>query len=253
MRGVRPRVSRRIDVLFAPPWPAEAVRNRHVAVIDVLRGTTTIATALANGAAGVIAVTDPEEGAALARRLGRERVLLGGERHAVRIDGFDLDNSPLAYRPDMVRGKTVVFTTTNGTRALRAMDGAASIRAAALVNRGAVAEALAREDGDITIVCAGEANGFALDDTLGAGALVDRLIAMLSNADLSDAALGATLLYRSVAERLADAVATGEHAQSLARKGFAADIAFSAQLDIFDAVPTLRDGVLVATPAASPG
>jgi 2-phosphosulfolactate phosphatase len=247
-------MTRTIEVLFGPPWPADAVRGAHIVVVDVLRATTTIATALANGAAGAIPVAEPEDAIALGNRLGRDRVLLCGERGSVRIEGFDLDNSPASFTREIVAGKTLIITTTNGTRAVRAAGTAASVRTAALVNRAAVADALAHEDGDIVIACAGDANGFALEDAIGAGALVDRLRTLISNADLRDGARAAALLYRAVAARLADAIASADHAQALAEKGFAADVARSAELDVLEVVPTLRDGVIVgATPAASPG
>ncbi len=239
-------MSRSIEVLLAPPWSADAVRGTHVAVVDVLRATTTIATALANGAAGVIPVAEPEDAIALGNRLGRDRVLLCGERHSLRIEGFDLDNSPASFTPQAVEGKTLLITTTNGTRALRAVAAAASVRAAALVNRTAVADALAQENGDVVIVCAGEANGFALEDALGAGALVDTLLALIGDVELRDGARAAALLYRCVADRLADAVASADHAQALAQKGFAGDVTRCAALDTHNAVPTLRDGILVS-------
>ncbi len=220
------------------------MRGAHVAVVDVLRATTTIAVALANGAEGVIAVAEPEDAIALGTRLGRERVLFCGERNAARIEGFDLDNSPASFTPERVAGKMLVMTTTNGTRALRAVSTAASVRTAALVNRLAVADALANEAGDVVIVCAGEANGFALEDALGAGALVDALLAQIGDVELHDGARAAALLYRSVSSRLADAIASADHAQSLAQKGFARDITTSAALDTLQVVPVLRDGIL---------
>jgi 2-phosphosulfolactate phosphatase len=242
-----------VDVLLGPPWSADAVRGAHVVVIDVLRATTTIATALANGAAGVIPVAEPEDAIALGNRLGRDRVLFGGERESQRIEGFELDNSPASFTASIVAGKTILLTTTNGTRALRAMSNAASVRTAALVNRTAVADALAHEDGDIVIVCAGEANGFALEDALGAGALVDTLLTLIGNVELCDGARAAALLYRGVANRLADAIASADHAQSLAHKGFAGDVTRCAALDTLDVVPTLRDGVLVIATGTGTG
>jgi 2-phosphosulfolactate phosphatase len=240
-------MSRSIEVLLAPPWPADAVRGAHVAVVDVLRATTTIATALANGAAGVIPVAEPEDAIALGNRLGRDRVLFGGERDAVRIAGFDLDNSPASFTASAIAGKTVVLTTTNGTRALRAVANAASVRTAALVNRTAVADALSHENGDVVIVCAGDGNGFALEDALGAGALVDTLLTLIGDVELCDGARAAALLYRAVASRLADAIASADHAQALAAKGFAQDVTRCAALDTLAVVPTLRDGMLTQT------
>ncbi len=245
-------MSRSIEVLLAPPWPADLVRGAHVAVVDVLRASTTIAVALANGAAGVIPVTEPGDAIALGHRLGRDRVLFCGERNAERIDGFDLDNSPASFTPEAIAGKTLIMTTTNGTRALRAVATAASVRTAALVNRTALADALAHEEGAIVIVCAGDADGFALEDAIGAGALVDTLLTLIGEVELKDGARAAALLYRSVAGRLAEAVASSDHAQSLSRKGFARDVTRCAALDTVNVVPTLRDGILVVTPAASP-
>jgi 2-phosphosulfolactate phosphatase len=239
-------MSRSVEVLLGPPWSADTVRGVDVVVVDVLRATTTIATALANGAAGVIPVAEPEDAIALGNRLGRDRVLLCGERHSLRIEGFDLDNSPASFTPQAVEGKTLLITTTNGTRALRAVATAASVRTAALVNRTAVADALVRENGDIVIVCAGEGNGFALEDALGAGALVDTLLTLIGDVELCDGARAAALLYRAVAARLADAVASADHAQALAQNGFARDVTRCAALDTLQVVPTLRDGILVA-------
>ncbi|MDB5069812.1 MAG: hypothetical protein JWM87_923 [Candidatus Eremiobacteraeota bacterium] len=239
-------MSRSVEVLLGPPWSSDTVRGADVVVVDVLRATTTIATALANGAAGVIPVAEPEDAIALGNRLGRDRVLLCGERHSLRIEGFDLDNSPASFTPQAVEGKTLLITTTNGTRALRAVATAASVRTAALVNRTAVADALVHENGDIVIVCAGEGNGFALEDALGAGALVDTLLTLIGDVELCDGARAAALLYRAVAARLTDAVASADHAQSLAQKGFARDVTRCAALDTLQVVPTLRDGILVA-------
>jgi len=238
-------VSRSIEVLLTPPWPLEVVRGAHVAVVDVLRASSTIAVALAHGAAGVIPVAEPGDAIALGHRLGRERVLFCGERNALRIEGFDLDNSPASFTAEAVAGKTLIMTTTNGTRALRAVATAASVRTAGLVNRTAVADALAREDGAIAIVCAGEADGFALEDALGAGALVDTLLTLIGDVELKDGARAAALLYRCVAERLAEAVASADHAQMLARNGFAADVTRCAALDTLTVVPTLHDGILI--------
>jgi 2-phosphosulfolactate phosphatase len=217
-----------------------------VVVIDVLRATTTIATALANGATGVIAVEDAEEAIAIGNRLGRDRVVLCGERDSVRIPGFELDNSPASFTSAAVGGKTLLMTTTNGTRALRAVAAAASVRTAALVNRMALADALSHEDGEIVIVCAGDNGTFALEDAIGAGAVVDTLLSLIADVSLHDGARAAALLYRSVAGRLADAVASSDHAQRLALKGFGADLTRCAALDSLNVVPTLRDGMLIA-------
>ena len=239
-------MGRSIEVLLGPPWPTDVVRDAHVAVVDVLRAMTTIATALHAGAAGVIPAADAADAMALGQRLGRDRVVLCGERESEHIEGFDLDNSPASFTPETVAGKTLIMATTNGTRAMRAVSGATSVRAAALVNRSAVADALAHEDGDVFIVCAGESGAFAFEDAIGAGALVDALLTSIADVELRDGARAAALLYRAVASRLDDAIASADHAQHLARKGFARDITRCAALDTLDVAPLLRDGILVS-------
>jgi 2-phosphosulfolactate phosphatase len=239
---------RSIEVLLAPPWPAEAIRGAHAAVFDVLRATSTIAAALANGATGVIPVLEPDEAVTLGTQLGRDRVLLCGERNLSRLSGFDLGNSPADVGASVVAGTTIVMTTTNGTRALRAAATAPalSVRAGALLNRAALADALAREDGPIVILCSGEKGAFSFEDAIGAGALVDALLARIDEVELRDGARTAALLYRAVAGRLTEALASSDHAQEMVAKGFAADLARCADLDTLAVVPTLREGILIA-------
>jgi 2-phosphosulfolactate phosphatase len=238
-------VNRQVDVIFGPPWPTERVRGTHAVVVDVLRATSTIATALASGSDGVIPVESPEEALLVRDRLGRDRVLLCGERASVTIPGFDLDNSPASFTAAAVAGKTLVMTTTNGTRALRAVGAAVSVRTAAPLNRAAVARALAAQTGDMTIVCAGDDGRFALDDALGAGALVDALLRLIDDLELHDGARAAAMLYAGSRETLRDAIASADHAATLARAGFGTDVVRCAELDQIDVVPTLHDGMLV--------
>lgn len=238
----------RIDVAVTPAAAPIGLRGSLVVVIDVLRATTTIVRALEAGAASVVPCLEPEDAVGLRNRVGRERVLLGGERDSRKIIGFDLDNSPASYAPDVVRGKSIAFTTTNGTRALQRVShaGAAGVYCAAFVNRRAVVSTLIAADArDVLLVCAGDDGNFSLEDFLCAGALADGLLADQPAIALSDAARAAALTYRTSAARLADAVASGEHAMDLAAKGFRDDILSAAHLDVSDVVPAYRDGELV--------
>jgi 2-phosphosulfolactate phosphatase len=239
-----------LTVLLTPAGAAEAVRGTNAVVIDVLRATSVIATALAAGAAGIIPVATPEDAIGVARRLGRDRVLLSGERESRLIEGFDLDNSPAAYSADVVGGKTIVFATTNGSRALAGIVGALSVRTSALVDRAAVALSLNESEGDVTVVCAGLRGSFAFEDAVGAGALVDALVP-LGTWDLSDGAIAAALLFRKVQYRLAEALASAEHGRRLAEIGFADDLERCAALDQLPVAPIMRDGVLVDGAATS--
>ena len=161
-----------------PALAKRDLRDTVCVVFDVLRATSTFVTALHNGAKGVIPVSEITE--ALAIRQKRPDVLLGGERDGVKIRAggvdFDLGNSPREYTPDKVRGKTIVSTTTNGTRALRACVGAKTILAASFLNLTATAEFIKKlQPAQIVLICAGTYEDMADEDVLAAGALCELL------------------------------------------------------------------------------
>jgi 2-phosphosulfolactate phosphatase len=209
-------------------------------VIDVLRASTTIVTALGNGAAAVIPVESVEDARARAHALGPEAVL-AGERHSDPPPGFDLGNSPLEFVAERVAGRTIVMTTSNGTRALVAARGAAAVGVAAFVNASAAVAWARAQGGDIVIVCAGELGAPSLEDQACAGLLVARL-----------AEPGVTLTPRANAARaLADSYGAdlgrlgrdAPHARGLVAKGRADDVAFCLTVDTSRVVPVLAPGV----------
>ncbi|GAC1423109.1 MAG: 2-phosphosulfolactate phosphatase family protein [Candidatus Velthaea sp.] len=240
---------KRIDVAVTPAAVPLGLRGAAVVVIDVLRATTTITRALQNGAAAIIPCLEPEDAVAVRNRVGRDRVLLGGERDSEKINGFDLDNSPSSYVRDIVHGRTIAFTTTNGTRALARVGhaGASIVLCGALINRSAVVRKIEATDAqEVLLVCAGQDGGFSLEDFLCAGAIADAFLARHPHIVLSDGARAAALTFRTSAGRIADAVASGEHARSLDEKGFRSDILAAATLDVAEVVPVYRNGELVA-------
>jgi len=176
----------KIEVILSPAeLPALAkrdLRDTVCVVLDVLRATSTFVTALHNGAKAIVPVSEIAE--ALAIRQKQPDVLLGGERDGVRIRAaqtggidFDLGNSPREYTPEKVRGKTIVSTTTNGTRALRACAGAKTTLAAAFLNLSATAKFIRQlEAAQILLVCAGTHENMAPEDVLAAGALCEMLV-----------------------------------------------------------------------------
>ena len=237
-----------VDVAVTPAALQPTDAGRTIAVLDVLRATTTIVAALANGALAVVPVEEPKEAFAHAERLGRERVLLGGERESVHIPGFDLDNSPRAYTRERVDGKTIIFTTTNGTRALRrAAKIATSVIVATLRNRTAVAHALLAGAGDVTLLCAGSNGDFSFEDFLGAGAIVAAMRDRVPGLALGDSAFAALSAYARHARALHAAVAQGTHAQRLIRDGFAEDVVYCAAVDRIGLVPVLLDETITAS------
>lgn len=231
--------------------PAE-LSGATAVVIDVLRATTTILYALDAGAVEVIACSEIEEALAAASAYPRSRVVLGGERGGLRIDGFDLGNSPLEYDAASVAGKTVIMTTTNGTRAMGRCRAADWVLIGAFVNAAALANRLA-SCARIALVCAGSDADVTRDDVLFAGLMVDRLQRGSRNAyRLNGHAIDARqcwidALPRSMASGnekippgvLADQLRKSLAGQKLVAIGMENDLYAAAQLDRFQLVPEL--------------
>jgi len=215
-------------------------------VIDVLRCTTSICAALSAGARGVIPTIGPGEAVDMWTKLGSNLAILAGEREGVRIENFQLGNSPLEFTAESVGGKLVVMTTTNGTRAFVESSQAALVLSAALVNIGLIADRIVAEGRDVAIVCAGREGGFSIEDTLCGGMLIDLIAAeQRGELDLNDAGSLALLLYRSNKTAIKQSIAQGEHGRYLTRIGFADDIENAAAVDSIPVLPVLQDGRLV--------
>ena len=216
-----------LEVLFTPADfgaldPARIASSTCV-VFDILRATSTIVTALGNGAQAVIPV--PDIASALAAREREPDVLLGGERHGVRIGpeltggvAFDLGNSPREHTRDRVAGRTIATTTTNGTRALAACAPAAVVYAGAFLDLGTIAERLLRDGPDqLLLVCSGTYEEASYEDAIAAGALADRLWTRYG-AEASDAAQLARIAWLEAADD-----AAGRHAPLAERAPAAGD------------------------------
>ena len=217
-----------------------------VVVIDVLRATTVVAVALANGARGVIPVRSVDQARGLAA--SEPGYLLGGEFENRRIDGFDCGNSPFDYAASVVEGKRVVLRTTNGTRAFAALAGLdRAILCAAFVNVAAVAAHLKRQRyRSVALLCAGQDERFSLEDFVCAGAIVRALSEDVALVRVDDAGIAARALFERERFSLLALLAIGNHAGDLRAVGAEADIAFAAQLDLLDVVPVMRDGILLS-------
>ena len=234
----------KIDVFFTPLGSREGdLAGRGVVVIDVLRATTTIVTAIAHGAKAVIPAATAEEAVRMTANLERDGFVLAGERRAVRIEGFALGNSPLEMTPAAVAGKTVFLATTNGTPALVAAQGGEPVLVGAAVNFSALVErtrAAFGTSGDLAIVCAGRERQFALEDAYTAGRLVKAVKRGRRRADLNDAARVAVGLTDDFADWEA-ALGASAAARQLIDLDFADDVACCATQDRFDVVPTYAD------------
>jgi 2-phosphosulfolactate phosphatase len=228
-----------LPALFEP----DDVRGGIAVIIDVLRASTTITHALINGASRVIPCGEVEEAHQISRQSPSERVLLGGEREGLLIGGFDLDNNPFAYSSEVVQGKTIVFTTTNGTRALLRSALADRILIGAFVNLQAVVNVLSADSRPIHLVCAGTKGKICVEDALCAGAIVDRLLATTGadGSQWTDDQLRLALdLYRqesATAETFRQAMRSGYGGRNCMRLGFEDQIERAGSCDLFSVVP----------------
>lgn len=228
-----------IQVFFTPQSIMGDLSDTVVVVIDALRMTSVAAYAIANGCVALKPMADVEEAILVARD---HHALLGGERNALRIPGFDFSNSPHEYTREAIGGRRLVMTTTNGTQAILAVSAAKRVLLGSFINADAVAELLKKVD-RLAIVCAGTNGAFTLEDAVAAGCIVDRLIYRGSDVLLADDALAAHLLYQGTRGMLNDMLAKISHGKHLVQLGFAEDLFFCLQEDILCAVPERgRDG-----------
>lgn len=233
--------SKRIAVAFLPQLaPGETLADSQVIVTDILRATTTIITALSQGAARVVPAASIGEAHAAKAHWG-EQAIMGGERGGVIIPGFDRGNSPLEFTAERVAGRTVILCTTNGTVALAHCRTARRVWIGAFVNLDRVAAATA-DAAHRTVVCSGTHQKITSEDVLFAGALVDRWLQAESQLELDDQAQLAWAYWRHVSQQLspsytlAQELARGAGGRNLLKLNYHADIEFCSQIN---AVPQL--------------
>jgi 2-phosphosulfolactate phosphatase len=223
-----------------------------VIVIDMLRATSTICYALAAGAKCVVPLLEIEETLQLGQQLGREYVVLGGERSGKIIEGFDLGNSPREYTPQRVLGKMVLFTTTNGTRALAHASEANRVLVGSVVNRATVAAA-AMDATRVDILCSGTDGEVTGEDILAAGAIADQVLrdstagywdlnepAQLAQQEWQKILAQSEIMGRPIKEVLAVALRDTIGGKNLLEVGHQGDLIDCAQLDSLAVLPELN-------------
>ncbi len=232
-----------IDLAFSPyELKKKDLQGKAVVVIDALRATSTMIVAFENGCSGFIPVSTEKEAR---ERVAAERdpdFLLGGEREAIMIAGFDLGNSPRDYHPQKVRGKVVVLTTTNGTRALLAARKAAEVFIGAFLNLSALSRYLEQVGRDVIVACAGDDDLFSLEDTVCGGAIIDCLEKGGVPLAKSDSAIVAKLLYEYYESDIYGMLAASKWGLYLERIGMGKDVRICAQIDSSGLVPVYREG-----------
>lgn len=234
--------------LFLVPNSVEkkALIGKTAVLIDVLRASTSICQALYAGAKAVLPYEEPGEAAVMRTKLGAEDALLAGEREGVKIEDFDLGNSPREFTSEVVNGKTIIMTTSNGTKAYHRALPSSLILTGALVNISKVAERVAKEGNDLTILCAGRDGQFSIEDSICGGMIIDLLFTEHKlEMKLNDAASLALLLYRSNKRALKETIAQGEHGRFLQTIGFGDDVALAANVDSIPVLPVLKESRII--------
>ncbi|HBM80035.1 MAG: 2-phosphosulfolactate phosphatase [Clostridiales bacterium] len=217
----------------------EYVLNTDAIVIDMLRATSVIATAINNGAKQVIPVLETKD--AINMREKYDDVVLGGERKGLKIPGFDVGNSPLEYTKEFIKGKTLIITTSNGTRAINGCAKAKHIYIGSMVNGPAVAKKASEGDADISIACAGTLGRFSLDDFICAGYIIDELLA-IKKYDLDDISFTAHYVYIKNKDDVEGFIKNASHYNYLLSIGMGEDIKYCCQKSIINIVPEYING-----------
>lgn len=221
------------------------LREKVVVVIDVLRASTTIATALSNGAKEVIPVTTVEAAMKIVGNLYGDVTLLGGERNGKMIEGFHLGNSPAEYTEERVKGKSIVFTSTNGSQAFVKARYAKEMLVCGFVNISTVASALHPANEDLTILCSGKDGDFSMEDAVCAGMLLQNLIeAKGQDVTYGDTGAACLILYKSQKRSLHAMLSRTEHGKYLKAIGFGGDLKTCAGLDTVPVLPVLVGSAL---------
>ncbi len=230
----------KIDVCVSPELlHLYNIENSIVVVVDIFRATSCMTTAFANGVEAIIPVSTIDE----CLSYQRKGYLAAAERDGKTPEGFDFDNSPFSYMTEKVNGATVCVTTTNGTLAITKSKSAVKVMVGAFLNLGALANYLKDQQYDILVLCAGWKGKPNLEDTLFAGALVERLKEEFMVDD--DSALMALRQYELAKHDLLSFVASSSHVKRLQRLGIQKDIAYCLQHDLYDVLPVMRGNMLV--------
>jgi 2-phosphosulfolactate phosphatase len=221
-------------VISADDIIQDKIEGKSAVVIDMLRATSVITTAVMNGCKRVIPVLTVERALELAEE-NREKFIMGGERRALKIEGFDCSNSPLEYTKDIVEDKTLIISTTNGTRAINGCKEAKDILIGCMLNGKAVAKKLHELGNDIVIVNAGTYGEFSMDDFICSGYIISCL-KNLCDIEVTDIAYTACHIYNTHSD-ITSFISQARHYNVIKELGFTEDLEYCCQKDITDVVP----------------
>ncbi|MDX1637363.1 MAG: 2-phosphosulfolactate phosphatase [Balneolaceae bacterium] len=234
-----------IDICFsALSFQEEELREKVTVVIDVLRASSTIITALKNGAKGIIPVEDMDAAGKISQNLDSPNFMLCGEKDGKKIEGYDLGNSPYEYTPEAVGNKTIIFKTSNGTKAIKRSTMAKEVIVGGFLNLHSVVNHLRDTDDDIVLVCAGWRGRLSLEDMLCAGYIIHELSGGTLPEDAHDGTKVAFGLYEKFGNDIEHTLRKSNHAKRLDAITENDDIGFCSQVDTMDILPILKEGII---------
>jgi len=235
----------KINVVLSPANVDELhFSGKITVVVDVLRATTTIVTALMNGAKEIVPVSSVEFAMKASSNMFGGQTLICGERNTKKIDGFNLGNSPFEFTQEVIGGKSLVFFTTNGTKAIVKAKYSDEVLIASFLNLSAVAKYLAELNKPFEILCSGRNNSFCLEDTVFAGKLISEISTLVQDVELTDAGLASVSIAKTFGKNLKKMFAEAEHGKILIENGFEEDLKFCAKLNVTDSIPVFASGVI---------
>ncbi len=235
----------KVRVLFSPNNHEELYfTGKTSVVIDVLRATTTIVTALKNGAREVIPVATVDFAMKVSGNIFSGMTLLGGERNTKMIEGFNLGNSPLEYKEEVVAGKSVILYTTNGTRAIVKAKFSENLFICSFNNLASIAGHLVKLNKDVEIICSGTNGFFSLEDVVCAGRLIAEMQGLDERIELLDSARASLTLSKSFGKSIVKMLKETEHGKLLQENGFTEDLNYCAKISNIDLVPYFTSGTI---------
>lgn len=235
----------KINVLLSPLNAEEMYfAGKTTVVIDVLRATTVIATALENGAKEIIPVGTIEFAMKISGDAFGGHRLLGGERNTKKIEGFNVGNSPLEYSKEYVDGKSIILYTTNGSKSIVKAKFSENLVTCSFYNMGAIVDYLSDLNSDFDILCSGASGRFSLEDTVCAGKLISEISKVKENVELTDSSRASVALNKSFGKSIVKMMKETEHGQKLIENGFEEDIVHCSKLSKSDIVPFFKNGVI---------
>ena len=234
-----------IDCVFTHEYfNAEIAETSTVIAIDILRATSTIATALANGAKEILPQKEIADAISLAKTL--PTAILSGERNGDTLEGFDLGNSPLEFTRERINDKSIVCCTTNGTTAITAAIAAPLVLCGSLLNASVTAQAALAAGNDLILLCSGTNGRVSYDDLIGAGCIIHKIYLQKQQLGLTDAAKLAFQAYMINKQDLLNGLLSSAHGDKLYRCDRREDVAYCAQEDLLATICVYQNGKIIS-------